>query len=51
MSINCIRTLIEDSAKTYPDKTALVFNQKNITYSELLARVNQVELEFIRTKV
>jgi len=42
MSINCIRTLIEDSAQTHGDKTALVFNQKSITYSELFTRVNQV---------
>ena len=42
MSINCIRTLIEDSAVTHKDKTALVFNQKSITYGELFARVNQV---------
>ena len=42
MSINCIRTLIEDAAKTHSDKTALVFNEKSITYSELFAKVNQV---------
>ncbi len=42
MSINCIRTLIEDAAKTHSDKTALIFNEKSITYSELFAKVNQV---------
>ncbi len=42
MSINCIRTLIEDSALTHGDKTALVFNQESITYSELFTKVNQV---------
>jgi len=42
MSINCIRTLIEDSALTHGNKTALVFNQNSITYSELFTRVNQV---------
>jgi acyl-CoA synthetase (AMP-forming)/AMP-acid ligase II len=42
MSINCIRTLIEHAAKTHSDKTALVFNEKSITYSELFAKVNQV---------
>lgn len=51
MSINCIRTLIEDAAKTHSDKTALVFNEKSITYSELFTKVNQVayylnELDF-----
>jgi acyl-CoA synthetase (AMP-forming)/AMP-acid ligase II len=42
MSINCIRTLIEDAALSHADKTALVFNDKSITYAELLKRVNQV---------
>jgi len=42
MSINCIRTLIEDAAKTHADKTALIFNQESITYGELLTKVNQV---------
>ena len=42
MSINCIRTLIEDSALTHGDKTALVFNQQSLTYKELFTRVNQV---------
>jgi len=42
MSINCIRTLIEDSARTHGDKTALVFNGASLTYAELFAKVNQV---------
>ncbi len=42
MSINCIRTLIEGSARTHTDKIALVHNEKNITYGELFNRVNQV---------
>ena len=42
MSINCIRTLIEDSSQTHGDKIALVFNQESITYSDLFSRVNQV---------
>ena len=42
MSINCIRTLIENSAITHTDKTALIFNQKSVTYGELLTKVNQV---------
>jgi len=42
MSINCIRTLIEDSARTHGDKTALIFNQESITYGELFTKVNQV---------
>ena len=44
MSINCIRTLIEDSARTHADKTALVFNEKSLSYAELFAKVNQVAL-------
>jgi len=42
MSINCIRTLLENSVLTHKDKTALVFKEKNITYGELLKKVNQV---------
>ena len=42
MSINCIRTLITDSASTHPDKDALIFNEKKITYKELFTKVNQV---------
>ena len=42
MSINCIRTLIENSAITHKDKIALKFNQESITYGELLVKVNQV---------
>ncbi|MEA2098678.1 MAG: AMP-binding protein [Campylobacterota bacterium] len=42
MSINCIRTLIEDSALTHADKKALVFNHQSITYGELFTKVNQV---------
>ena len=44
MSINCIRTLIEDAAISHANKTALIFNEKNITYSELFTKVNQVAL-------
>jgi acyl-CoA synthetase (AMP-forming)/AMP-acid ligase II len=42
MSINCIRTLIEDAALSHKDKVAIKFNEKNITYEELLRKVNQV---------
>jgi len=42
MSINCIRTLLEGAAAYNGDKTALVFNEQSITYSELFTRVNQV---------
>ncbi|XPV70234.1 MAG: AMP-binding protein [Halarcobacter sp.] len=42
MSINCIRTLIEDANISHPDKIAIKNNEKNITYKELLTKVNQV---------
>ena len=42
MSINCIRTLLEGAAHSHSDKTALVFNEKSLTYGELFTRVNQV---------
>ncbi|MEH6581823.1 MAG: AMP-binding protein [Halioglobus sp.] len=42
MSINCIRTLLEAAAQTDSEKTALVFDDKSLSYSELFTRVNQV---------
>ena len=42
MSINSIRILLEDAAQTHGDKTALVFNEQQMTYAELFTRVNQV---------
>ena len=42
MSINSIRTLLEDSAVSHPSKTAVVFNEKSISYEDLLKKVNQV---------
>ncbi|AXX87292.1 fatty acid CoA ligase [Malaciobacter marinus] len=42
MSINCIRTLLEDANISHKDKIALVHNDKKITYEELFKRVNQV---------
>ncbi len=42
MSINCIRTLLEDAAQGHADKTALIFNEKTMSYGELFSRVNQV---------
>ena len=35
MSINCIRTLIEDANVSNPDKIALVFGNEKLTYREL----------------
>ena len=42
MSINCIRSILEDAVLSHSDKTALLFNGKGMTYSELFSRVNQV---------
>ena len=42
MSINCIRTLIEDSNVSNPEKIALVFGNKKLTYAELFTKVNQI---------
>ncbi len=42
MSINCIRTLLEDAVLTHGDKSAIVFNDKRVSYAELFAKVNQV---------
>jgi len=42
MSINCVRTLLEKAVSTHSDKTALVYNEKSMTYAELYAKVNQV---------
>ena len=44
MSINCIRTLLEDARESHGDKTALIFDDRRMTYSELFTRVNQVAL-------
>lgn len=42
MSINCIRTLIEEAKITHEDKTAILFNNEKLTYGELFTKVNQV---------
>lgn len=42
MSINCIRTLIEDANISHPNKVAVKFGAKEITYAELTHKVNQV---------
>lgn len=42
MSINCIRTLLEDAQSSNASKTAIVFNEQSITYEDLLKKVNQV---------
>ena len=44
MSINCIRILLDNAAQSHPEKTALIFKEQQLSYSELLTRVNQVAL-------
>ena len=41
MSINSIRILLEDAAQTHPEKTALAFNDQQLTYGDLFTKVNQ----------
>ncbi len=42
MSINCIRTLIEDASISHPNKVAVKFGAEEITYSELIHKVDQI---------
>jgi len=44
MSINCIRILLENAARSHPDKTALIFKERKLSYNELFTKVNQVAL-------
>ncbi len=44
MSINSIRNLLENAAQSHPDKIAITHNEKTLTYSELILRVNQIAL-------
>jgi acyl-CoA synthetase (AMP-forming)/AMP-acid ligase II len=42
MSINSIRILLEDAARTHPEKIALILNEQKVTHAELITRVDQV---------
>ena len=42
MSINCIRSILEDAVQGDSEKTALLLNGKGMSYAELFSRVNQV---------
>ncbi len=44
MSINCIRLQLDNAAQSHPDKIALIHNEQQLSYAELLTRVNQVAL-------
>ena len=42
MSINCVRTLLENAAHSHGDKIAIKHDNAAISYSKLLQKVNQV---------
>ena len=42
MTVNTVRSLLENAALTAPDKSALVMERERYSYRELLNRVNQV---------
>ncbi|MFA7084860.1 MAG: AMP-binding protein [Arcobacteraceae bacterium] len=42
MSINCIRNLIEEAQVSHPTKTALICDDKKLSYAELFSKVNQI---------
>lgn len=42
MSINCIRTLLDDAVQSHGDKTALLMSGASLSYDELYSKVNQV---------
>jgi acyl-CoA synthetase (AMP-forming)/AMP-acid ligase II len=42
MSINSVRTLLENAAQSHGDKIAIKHDGASITYREFLRRVNQV---------
>ncbi|MFT6303798.1 MAG: acyl-CoA synthetase (AMP-forming)/AMP-acid ligase II [Granulosicoccus sp.] len=44
MSINCIRNLLDSAAQSHPEKIAITYNEQQLSYAELLSRVNQVAL-------
>lgn len=44
MSINCIRILLDKAAHSQPDKVALIHKEQQLSYAQLLARVNQIAL-------
>ncbi len=42
MTVNTIRNLLERAAAYYPQKTALIENEKKLSYKELLEKVNKI---------
>ena len=47
MTVNSVRSLLENSALRYADKTALIQDQKSLSYKELFEKVNKVANYFI----
>lgn len=44
MSINCIRILLDKAAQSHPDKVAISYKEKQLSYRELLSQVDHVAL-------
>lgn len=42
MSINCIRTILEEASQKHPEKIAVICDNQSLTYEELFKKVNQV---------
>jgi acyl-CoA synthetase (AMP-forming)/AMP-acid ligase II len=42
MSINCMRAVLEDAARSHPEKVAVVHRDRRLSYAELFKKVNQV---------
>ena len=47
----CIHQLIEDSARTYPDRTAITCQGNSLTYSQLNARANVLARQLVENDV
>ena len=46
MSVNCIRNLLEVSSRTHRDKTAIIHENRSLTFGELFQKVNQIARYF-----
>ncbi len=51
MSINSIRSLLEETANKVPNKVAVIHGKESLTYSKLLNKVNQIANYFEKLKL
>ncbi len=51
MSINSIRSLLEETANKVPNKVAIIHSKESLTYSKLLKKVNQIANYFEKLKL